>query len=198
LSNDWHFETDPLAALRDGDPRPFEAFVPDGLVGLTGFFRRQGAGFSEAEDLAQDVLMRMIQRADTYESQERFAPYVFRVARNVWIDSRRRKAARPKPVRLETEDGDASTIKIDPIDPGVAPSHKLEVADEANRVAQALACLSPNHREVFELGVLQELPYSEIGSLLDVPIGTVKSRMFHAMRTLRELLAAPSVQGPTP
>ncbi|MFT6362824.1 MAG: RNA polymerase sigma-70 factor (ECF subfamily) [Planctomycetota bacterium] len=140
----------------------------------------------------------MIQRADTYESQERFAPYVFRVARNVWIDSRRRKAARPKPVRLETEDSDASTIKIDPIDPGVAPSHKLEVADEANRVAQALACLSPNHREVFELGVLQELPYSEIGSLLDVPIGTVKSRMFHAMRTLRELLAAPSVQGPTP
>ncbi|MFT5081967.1 MAG: RNA polymerase sigma-70 factor (ECF subfamily) [Planctomycetota bacterium] len=198
MSNDWHFETDPLAALRDGDPRPFEAFVPDGLVGLTGFFRRQGAGFSEAEDLAQDVLMRMIQRADTYESQERFAPYVFRVARNVWIDSRRRKAARPKPVRLETEDSDASTIKIDPIDPGVAPSHKLEVADEANRVAQALACLSPNHREVFELGVLQELPYSEIGSLLDVPIGTVKSRMFHAMRTLRELLAAPSVQGPTP
>ena len=196
MSNDWHFETDPLAALRDGDPRPFEAFVPEGLVGLTGFFRRQGADHSESEDLAQDVLMRMVQRAATYESQERFAAYVFRVARNVWIDSRRRKAARPKPVRLETEDSDAARIKIDPIDPGAAPGHKLEVTDEANRVADALAHLSPNHREVFELGVLQELPYVEIGQLLSVPVGTVKSRMFHAMRTLRELLENHQVQGP--
>ena len=163
-------------------------------MGLTGFFRRQGAGFAEAEDLAQDVLMRMVQRADNYESQERFAPYVFRVARNVWIDSRRRKAARPKPVRLEAEDSGTATIKIDPIDPGAAPGHKLEVADEANRVAKALASLSPNHREVFELGVMQELPYNEIGSLLDVPIGTVKSRMFHAMRALREQLSASKAQ----
>jgi RNA polymerase sigma-70 factor (ECF subfamily) len=196
LSSDWHFEKDPLAALRDGDPGPFEAFVPDGLAALTGFFRRQGAGSAEAEDLSQEVLMRMVQRVEKYESQERFAAYVFRVARNAWIDSRRRRAARPQPIRLETEGSDANTIRMDPVDPGVGPAHALEVADEASRVSLALASLSPNHREVFELGVLQELPYVEISALLDVPVGTVKSRMFHAMRILRELLEGTPTQGP--
>ena len=182
-------------ALRDGDPEPFEAFVPEGLASLTGFFRRQGAGAAEAEDLSQEVLMRMVQRIDKYESQERFAAYVFRVARNAWIDSRRRRAARPQPIRLETEDGEDGIFKIDPIDPGAGPAHYMEVADEANRVAAALRNLSQSHREVFELGVLQELPYVEISALLDVPVGTVKSRMFHAMRTLRELLEDTPAQG---
>jgi RNA polymerase sigma-70 factor (ECF subfamily) len=195
LSNEWHFEKDPLVALRDGDPGPFEAFVPEGLASLTGFFRRQGAGVAEAEDLSQEVLMRMVQRIDKYESQERFAAYVFRVARNAWIDSRRRRAARPQPIRLETEDGEDGIFKMDPIDPGAGPAHHMEVADEANRVAAALRNLSQSHREVFELGVLQELPYVEISALLDVPVGTVKSRMFHAMRTLRELLEDTPTQG---
>ncbi len=182
-------------ALREGDPGPFESFVPKGIVALTGFFRRQGAGPSEAEDLAQEVLMRMVQRIEKYESQERFAAYVFRVARNAWIDSRRRRAARPQPIRLETEDSEMGVFKLDPIDPGAGPAHHLEVADEAKRVADALANLSPNHREVFELGVLQELPYVEISALLAVPVGTVKSRMFHAMRTLRELLEETPARG---
>ena len=196
MSNDWHFEQDPLAALRDGNPEIFEAFVPDGLHSLTGFFRRQGAGHAEAEDLAQEVLMRMVQRANTYESQERFAAYVFRVARNVWIDSRRRRAARLQPTRLETADSNDDGVRIDPIDPNVGPGHNLEVSDEANRIAAALENLSANHREVFELGVIQELPYTEISQLLSVPVGTVKSRMFHAMKALRELLDGTPSEGP--
>ena len=52
----------------------------------------------------------------------------------------------------------------------------------------ALAELPDKHRLVFELGILQELPYADISAALEIPVGTVKSRMFHAVRKLREAL----------
>ncbi len=189
MTTDWNLAPDPLEALRDGDPGPFEAFVPEGLVALTGFFRRKGAGHQEAEDLSQEVLMRLVQHATAYEPRERFAAYVFRVARNAWIDGRRRQAARPVLTAMGADADD--NLPPDPVDPAVGPIQVAETADEADRIRRALSGLSEAHREVFELGVVQELPYAEIGSLLDVPVGTVKSRMFHALRALRSLLEAP-------
>lgn len=186
LTTDWNLDQDPLQALREGDSAPFEGFVPRGLVGLTGFFRRKGAGHQEAEDLAQEVLMRLVQHAKTYEPRERFAAYVFRVARNSWIDSRRRQGSRPKLGSMATDDD--GVLLPDPVDPTAGPTKLAEDADEAERVRAALGNLSPAHREVFELGVVQELPYSDIGDLLDIPVGTVKSRMFHALRALRSIL----------
>jgi RNA polymerase sigma-70 factor (ECF subfamily) len=53
---------------------------------------------------------------------------------------------------------------------------------------RAVASLPPGQREVFELGVMQEMGYAEIGELLGIPVGTVKSRMFNAVRRLRESL----------
>ncbi len=189
MTTDWNLDPDPLEALRDGDPGPFEAFVPEGLVALTGFFRRKGAGHQEAEDLSQEVLMRLVQHAKSYEPRERFAAYVFRVARNAWIDGRRRQAARPVLTAMGADSDEP--LPPDPVDPAVGPNQVAETADEADRIRRAVADLSDAHREVFELGVVQELPYAEIGSLLDVPVGTVKSRMFHALRSLRSLLEAP-------
>lgn len=190
LTTDWNLDTDPLEALRDGDPGPFEAFVPEGLATLTGFFRRKGAGHQAAEDLAQDVLMRLVQHANHYEPRERFGAYVFRVARNAWIDDRRRAGARPVLGALGGDDPDGPA-RPEPRDPAASATRPAELADEADRVQRAVVQLSEAHREVFELGVVQELPYAEIGALLEIPVGTVKSRMFHALRALRGLLERP-------
>ena len=198
MTTDWNLDPDPLEALREGDPGPFEAFAPEGLAALTGFFRRKGAGHQEAEDLSQEVLMRLVQHASTYEPRERFAAYVFRVARNAWIDGRRRQAARPVLTAMGSE-GDGEP-RPEPQDPAVGPQAMAETADEAERIRLAVGELSVAHREVFELGVVQELPYAEISSLLEIPVGTVKSRMFHALRALRSLLEAPDqpLPGPAP
>lgn len=186
MTSSWNLSCDPLEALRAGDAEPFEAFVPLGLAALTGFFRRRGADRDEAEDLSQDVLMKLVQNADQYQPDGRFAAYVFRVARNRWIDSRRRAGARPQLAALELDD---PKRRPEPVDPGQQPGEQLEVADEAQRVQAALQGLSPAHQEVFELGVIQELGYAEIGATLGIPVGTVKSRMFHALRALRGLLS---------
>jgi len=199
LKESWEDDRDPLAALRDGDPALFEAFVHRETSTFRGFFLRLGASRPEAEDLLQDLHLKLFQNARNYQAQGRFAPYAFRVARNLMIDSRRRRAVRP-PASTgggSTGDGEEQDSWLDrvPDRRNQEPETELVRREEAQRVRAALGELSERHRQVFELGVVQELPYQEIGSILEIPVGTVKSRMFHAVRKLQETLGAVTKEG---
>lgn len=175
---------DPLDALRAGDPLPFEAFVGQWSGRLVGFFRRLGAGRSEAEDLTQDVFLKVYRSSSTYRAQSALGAYVLRVARNAWIDRRRRQAAQPVAQSPEAAlDDEREPQWRDPR--AEDPRTAAERGEDAQRLRAALARLPALHAEVFELAVLQERPYAEIAQLLDIPVGTVKSRVFHALRKLR-------------
>jgi RNA polymerase sigma-70 factor (ECF subfamily) len=189
LNGTWDSDRDPLVALRAGDPAPFEAFVAAEGRTFLGFFRRLGASASEAEDLAQEVFLKLFRHADTYTPSGRFEAFAFRIARNAWIDRARRRAARPRLVTGDAGEGAGDGLLDSERAPGPGPEALAARHEEAGRVRRALARLSDAHRMVFELGVVQELPYAEVARLLEVPEGTVKSRMFHAVRRLRELLA---------
>ena len=177
---DWEFDRDPLIALQGGDKAPFEAFVRSHTRLFFAFFRRQGAGQHRAEDLTQDVFYKLYQQADRYRAEERFSAFCFRIARNIWIDERRRSASRR--ARLEMA---AETPREVDEEPG--PLEQAALSEEGLRLHAFLAQLPNTHRSVFELGVLQELGYSDISEQLGIPVGTVKSRMYHAVRKLREL-----------
>ena len=69
-----------------------------------------------------------------------------------------------------------------------SPAARLEAAEESGRIRAAVAELSEAHRLVFDLGVLQGLAYSDISAALGIPVGTVKSRMFHAVHRVRDSL----------
>lgn len=188
MKGNWDADRDPIAALREGDPSLFEEFVRTESGSFLGYFLRQGAEPNEAEDLAQDVFLRLYDHAETYEPRERFGAYAFRVARNAWIDRRRRGVARPGHLSLQTSTRGGEHLAESLDDQREEVGADLVRHEEARRLRAALARLPEHHRSVFELGVLQELPYPEIGELLDIPVGTVKSRMFHAVRKLREAL----------
>ncbi|MEW6074606.1 MAG: RNA polymerase sigma factor [Planctomycetota bacterium] len=192
---DWDLPRDPLAALREGNPAPFEDFVRSHSRLLVAWFRRQGAGLHRAEDLCQEVVIKLYQHAPRYRAEERFAAFVFRVARNVWIDDRRRLGLRPGAATLDGPAGEeprADRLRPDQIRRGPeSPPEPLECAaarEGAARLRAAVAALPAPQRAVFELGALDGLSYAEIGALLEIPVGTVKSRMFCAVRRLRELL----------
>jgi len=175
---------DPLLALQLGERGPFERFVRESAATLLGFFRRLGASDQEAEDLTQDVYMKLYLAAPRYTADERFTAYVFRVARNAWTDAGRRRAAR---VDLRQAAGDEELALVaEPEEFGALEA--LSRGEQAHALRAAAAQLSEGHRLVFELGVLQELSYEEIARALDIPIGTVKSRMHHALRRLRAAL----------
>jgi RNA polymerase sigma-70 factor (ECF subfamily) len=184
LKEAWDSGRDPLEALRDGDPGPFEAFVRAESPTFAAFFLRLGAGRTEAEDLTQDVFLRLFRHAASYQAQDRFTAFAFRTARNAWIDHGRRRAVRPSPAA----GGESDEREPGPADRAPGPAEALERGEEARRVSAALAGLAEPHRLVFELGVLQGLAYAEIAAALAIPVGTVKSRMHHAVRKLRAAL----------
>lgn len=169
---------DPFLRYRAGDPGAFEEIVGAFADRLVRFFRRLGGDAATAEDLVQEVFLKMVRGARDYEPRGRFDAYVFRVARNAWIDHVRAAQARP-PVRpLEGA--------FEPIpDPAPGPGEKAGGSEEAGRVLAALARLPERERLVVELGLFQGLPYAEVSSILEIPVGTVKSRMFAAVRRLR-------------
>ncbi len=181
---------DPLVALLAGDPEPFERFVTGQTPLFLAFFRRLGARPADAEDLTQEVMLRLFKSADRYQTSNRFEAFAFRVARNAWIDRQRKAAVRPKAAWGGELDGDV----LDPIHqlPSSEPSPEsvAEGHETQQRLFSAIAQLSKGHQEAFRLGVLEKLPYGEISTRLQVPVGTVKSRVFHAVRHLRQLLGS--------
>ena len=195
MKGTWDFDRDPLSALRRGDPTLFEEFVRCEAQSFLGFFRRLGADTFEAEDLAQEVFLKLYKSAHTYTEQSAFGAFAMRVARNAWIDRRRRRAARPERRTGPAEErGGRADGPHDAVDAGSARSREPDppgVAsdrEEFARLQRALGRLSEPHRVVFEMAVMHECPYADIARALGIPIGTVKSRVFNALRRLREAL----------
>ncbi|MEM7515429.1 MAG: RNA polymerase sigma factor, partial [Planctomycetota bacterium] len=161
----WNDERDPLTALQAGRTDLFEAFVETETPTFLAFFRRLGATPGEAEDLTQDTFLKLYEHASRYRASDRFVPFARRVARNAWIDRRRRRTLRGVGRTDEEEGGWADRVEASEVE----PLKKLEQLDEAQRISLALDSLSDLHRAVFELGVLQELPYTEIAAEMNIP-----------------------------
>ncbi len=180
----WAGDRDPLVALGRGQPGLFEAFVRTEAATLIGFFQRLGESRVEAEDLAQEVLLKLYRHSASYQPQGTFEAFAMRIARNAWIDRRRRDAARVAARAW-------SALEAEPAEPTAQraePERRLLKREERARLSRALTRLSANHALIFELAVVQGLPYPEIARELDIPVGTVKSRVFHALRYLRDEL----------
>lgn len=196
MRDPWDNAGDPLEALRDGDPRPFERLVRERTPAFCGFFRRLGATPFEAEDLTQDVFMKLYRSSARYRPQGSVRAYCLRVAHNAWVDHRRRAGVRPReasgdPQAVEPAPGGGAGgtgREEEPVSSRAGPVEVLEARDRSLRLARAIGTLPAAQGEVFELAVVQGLSYGEVAETLGIPVGTVKSRVHHALRRLRETL----------
>jgi RNA polymerase sigma-70 factor, ECF subfamily len=125
-----------------------------------------------AEDLVQRVMEKLWRRAESYDPERGpVAAYIFTIARSTVADLRRTAARLPQPVEVD--------------------EHALTVDDAADRVLlaasvrAALDRLNPDHRRVLELAYSRGLSQRQIAELLDLPLGTVKSRTYYALRAFR-------------
>jgi len=131
-----------------------------------------------AEELVQETFLRLWRSAPRFDAaQSSVSSFVFLLARRAATDAHRRQAARPR-VAGEPEPDDHPA-------PDPVPEEALERMSVAVEVRDALATLSGQHREVLELGYDHELTQTEIARRLDIPLGTVKTRTYHALRAMR-------------
>ncbi len=185
-------DTETMLAARAGDVRAFARLVERFLRPLASFFRRLGADASLAEDCAQEVFLKLYRTRSAYEPRAKFSTYLFAIARHHWIDVARHRAIGPPtisgdlPVSSEEEEGEALKDRLE-ARPTEAPAG-AEQAEALVAVREAVAALSPEHREVFALAQGEGLRYQEIAEILRIPLGTVKSRMHAAMHAIRHHL----------
>jgi RNA polymerase sigma-70 factor, ECF subfamily len=125
-----------------------------------------------AEELVQETFVRLWQQARRFDPERgSVATFVFAIAHHLAIDLRRRQSARPTEVELPEDQA--------------ASSDQVEALMDSLTIRDALQMLTPRHREVLELYLVEGRKQIEIAELLDLPVGTVKTRTYHAVRAFR-------------
>ena len=138
------------------------------------YFRRLTGDHAAADDLTQEVFLRIVRGARDYQPLERERAWVFRIARNVFVDGRRRERT-------------ALTVVA-------APAERLSPATQVVSVGlrEGLHRLSPDDREALLLGEVGGLTYTEIASATGTSVPAVRNRIYRARLALRQTLAPPA------
>jgi RNA polymerase sigma-70 factor, ECF subfamily len=163
-----------MGKVRSGEQAAFAILIQRHQTPLLNFFLRLGAN-SDAEDLVQEVFLRVYRYRDRYVHNAKFTTFLYILARHAWAD-RWRKHLRMK--RIEERAKQEMPNESD---------GDLEQVRNALDVQQALARLPDKLRMVLIMSIYQGLRYDEIAEVLQIPTGTVKSRMFLAMSQLKEI-----------
>lgn len=175
-----------MKSTGDGDVEAFEKLYHRHKSLLANFFRRQGGQSAVLDDLLQEVFLRVWRNAPRYESRGRFVPYLFTIARSVYLDELRRH---PPAQRVAApEEFEEQWERHVPAVADAQPDAQLERRELRERLQQALNCLSTEHRMTVILSELAGLSYHEIAKIMNCPPGTVSSRKCVAMSKLRRIL----------
>ena len=157
----------------------FEFFAPR----IKAFMQRSGASEAKAEELAQETMLAVWRKAALFDpASAGAAAWIFTIARNLRIDAHRR----------ERRGGVIGTSDVEiefQIDDSPQPDALLATTQSEERVRSALTKLSDDQMRVVELSFFEEKAHAEIAEILEIPLGTVKSRLRLAMSRLRNLLS---------
>ncbi|MEX2172461.1 MAG: sigma-70 family RNA polymerase sigma factor [Pirellulales bacterium] len=137
----------------------------------------------EAEDVAQEAFVQALLKLDTFQQSAAFYTWLYRIAFNLSATRARRK--RPRTSLDELRGGGGP----EPASRDGAPEEPLMVKESAKQVHVALGELPEDYRQVIVLRELEGCDYDQIAEILQIPLGTVRSRLFRAREQLRELLA---------
>ncbi len=141
----------------------------------------------DARDVLQDAFVRAYVKLDQFHESSSFYTWIYRIAINLAISRNRRRGRRTFGF---SQGGRIGQNAVNPIDPRreADPGAELDRVEREEQIQRALATLSPEHREVVILKDLEDHRYEEIAELLNVPIGTVRSRLHRARSELRQRL----------
>lgn len=180
-----------LAAFNGGDPKGFETLLARYRTPIFNFVLRSVRSKDRAHDLTQDVFLRVVQRASTFEGKSKFSTWLYTIARNLCIDHARKMGFR----RHESLDApiggdEGSAPMVDRVRSEAPITDRAAIAEQLQgQIAEAVDGLPEEQREVFVLRQLRGMPFKQIAEIVGVPENTVKSRMRYALERLQAALA---------
>lgn len=187
--------TDEVLMLRfqAGDRSAFASLVRKHKTPIYNFVLRLVRTTSVAEDLVQDVFVKIVQSAIDFKHESKFSTWAYAIARNICIDHLRKMTFRQHASLDQAIGNEPDGPTLLDRTPDVHPSATVDRAvigqEVGRRITRCVESLPTDQREVFLLRELANLPFKEIATITGVPENTVKSRMRYALERLQESLA---------
>ena len=181
-----------MQAFCEGDASAFETLVARHQRGVYNFLLRSVGVQARAEELLQEVFLRVVRAKARYTPSAKFTTWLYSIARNLCVDeSRRAKFRRHQSLDAPRggKDGEAGSAMISSIPSKSVPTDEAaEAPTIRRRLSDAVAKLPVEQREVFLLRQVSGLSFREIAETVEIPENTVKSRMRYALEKLRSEL----------
>lgn len=170
-----------------GDADAFEQLLLEHQKNVYNLCYRMAGNPDDAMDLSQETFLRAWRCLDQYQFAPAFSTWLYRLCSNICIDFlRRRRRQQTVPLTFEDADGEEQTYAVPDAQP--LPEEQVELKLTRETLAAAMAQLLPEHRAVLQLRVVNEMSYEQIADVLDIQIGTVKSRLSRARNQLKKIL----------
>ena len=171
-----------IEAALTGDRTAFEGLVHRYQDRLYAAMVQVIGSAEEAEDVVQDAFVRAFLKLNTFQNNSQFFTWLYRIAFNSALSRMRRRKG------TTSLDQARETVGEEPIDSFAGPDERLLRDERVRTVQVALSRLSEDHRSILVLREMQEHPYEQIAEILDISIGTVRSRLSRARAQLKVVL----------
>lgn len=186
-----------MVSCSRGNPKAFAILMHRYEARLTKYINGFVKNNDLAQDLTQETFLRAYRSRNTYTPKGRFAAWIYRIATNLCHDEFRKRRSSPT-VSLNTsftfqinEKGDEETCALYemlPDDSVSPPDVEIEKEEQRMRLRAAIESLSEKHRTVILMHIYRDMEYAEIAEQLGCSVGTVKSRMHYAIKSLKQML----------
>jgi RNA polymerase sigma-70 factor, ECF subfamily len=179
--------------FQNGDRSVFDTLVQRWERRIQGaIYRLVGPG-EDVRDLSQETLLKAYRGLGTFKKEARFSSWLYQIALNVCRDRMRRGRGK---TYVSIDDISESTPEVS--ERGPSALDLIEARDLSRQVAAAVAALPDEQREVIVLKEYQGLTFVEIAETLDVPLSTVKTRLYRGLGQLRQQLVRQGIRGGAP
>lgn len=176
-----------IRRAQSGDEGAFEQLLLAHQKGVYNLCLRMAGNPDDALDLSQEAFIRAWRALGQYQFDAAFSTWLFRLTSNVCIDFLRRQK-RQQHMSLTVTDDDEPGEEFTVPDPAPGPEEQAVHNERRQAVARAMAALPEDYRAVMQLRAVEELSYEQIAEILDIKVGTVKSRLARARTQLRKIL----------
>jgi RNA polymerase sigma-70 factor (ECF subfamily) len=163
--------------LRDPSEETYRGLFQVLMPRMITYFRVRGCLRDVAEDLAQEVMLTAYTRSSGLRTRALFRPWIYKVARNIFLQWLRRNSREVETVELNAAQWQAESRTPDPF--------------RSLQFSQWMAALDPDERQIMQLRYVEELEYHDIAEVLGLPIGTVQWKIFNAKKKLSRRFVTP-------
>ncbi len=176
--------------VQDGDTEKFGLIMERYQAKLFRYGKKFLFDNDNIEDVVQDVFIKTFQNIMSFDTSQRFSPWIYRIAHNTYINAIKKKSSGP--LYLFDFDTVLSYTVVD--DPVVREREQREMKDIVDK---GLSLIEPKYREILVLFYIEELSYKEIAEILHIPIGTVGVRIMRAKEILKSAMEESKIEIPT-